>query len=323
VIHYLTARGNAYTVQKPFEVWQPDALDLCQFVAYEDLPRVRFATPGVYVFSDLERLTPVKLRLAAAFSKRLLAAGPGFKVLNDPSRVLSRFALLERLHETGQNAFCIARYRPGLTMPRYPVFLRWENSHQGSATDLLDGPDQLHKAAEPLYRSRNGRKGHLLVVEHCDTRDNDGIYRKYGVMKIGDELIPRHIYFSRNWMQKKSDIVTEVEIAEERAFIEDFPHREELAKIYQLAGIEYGRIDYGILNGRLQVWEINTNPNLAAHPDSIPSLRLELQEETIGLLVAAFVKLEQSVTSGKPIRPFDISDRPLAWAYRFRDLLRR
>ncbi len=37
------------------------------------------------------------------------------------------------------------------------------------------------------------------------------------------------------------------------------PHEPELREIFRLAKIQYGRVDYSILNGTIQVWEINTN----------------------------------------------------------------
>ena len=40
------------------------------------------------------------------------------------------------------------------------------------------------------------------------------------------------------------------------------PHEAELRAIFKLARIDYGRIDYGIKDGQIQVWEINTNPML-------------------------------------------------------------
>src|SRR5262249_42167607 len=47
------------------------------------------------------------------------------------------------------------------------------------------------------------------------------------------------------------------------------PHRQALGEIFQAAGIEYGRIDYSVLDGRIVTWEINTNPTIA-----VPWVRL-------------------------------------------------
>jgi hypothetical protein len=52
-------------------------------------------------------------------------------------------------------------------------------------------------------------------------------------------------------------------------YLQAHPHEAELRKIFDLANIEYGRIDYSLLNGKIQVWEINTNPNITSSPMKI------------------------------------------------------
>lgn len=49
---------------------------------------------------------------------------------------------------------------------------------------------------------------------------------------------------------------------EEIEYIRTNPHRDALAKIFRIAGIDYGRIDYGLVDGTVQTYEINTNPRL-------------------------------------------------------------
>jgi len=45
---------------------------------------------------------------------------------------------------------------------------------------------------------------------------------------------------------------------------------------FTIAGIEYGRADYGLIDGEVQVWEINTNPALPSHdPKKNPRSRRE------------------------------------------------
>jgi D-alanine-D-alanine ligase-like ATP-grasp enzyme len=38
-----------------------------------------------------------------------------------------------------------------------------------------------------------------------------------------------------------------------------------------MAGIEYGRVDYTVHDGRLQIWEINTNPTIGCSSVSDPA----------------------------------------------------
>jgi hypothetical protein len=48
-------------------------------------------------------------------------------------------------------------------------------------------------------------------------------------------------------------------VAEEWAYLHDNPHERELRQVCELARIDYGRIDYAVVDGRIQVWEINSN----------------------------------------------------------------
>jgi len=50
--------------------------------------------------------------------------------------------------------------------------------------------------------------------------------------------------------------------AAELAYARSNPHAVELAEIFALAQVDFGRIDYGLRNGRIEVFEINTNPDL-------------------------------------------------------------
>ena len=42
------------------------------------------------------------------------------------------------------------------------------------------------------------------------------------------------------------------------------PHAAEVAAVFRHAGIGWGRIDYGLHRGRIQVFEINTNPDFGS-----------------------------------------------------------
>ena len=63
-------------------------------------------------------------------------------------------------------------------------------------------------------------------------------------------------------MVKNADLCNERLVAEELDFLNANPHKKDLMAIFQMAGIDYGRIDYSLHKGRIQVWEINTNPSV-------------------------------------------------------------
>jgi hypothetical protein len=64
--------------------------------------------------------------------------------------------------------------------------------------------------------------------------------------------------------------------------LEQNPFAEHLRKVFDVAGIEYGRADFGFLNGRIQVFEINTNPHVAPaepHPSATRVASMNLSWE--------------------------------------------
>ncbi|MGK7892784.1 MAG: hypothetical protein AB4372_03825, partial [Xenococcus sp. (in: cyanobacteria)] len=74
---------------------------------------------------------------------------------------------------------------------------------------------------------------------------------------------------------KHPELVEEKNLLEEEQYVKTNPHESFLRDIFRLARIEYGRIDYGLINGIPQVWEINTNPRSL----SINDMTSELQKK--------------------------------------------
>jgi len=124
---------------------------------------------------------------------------------------------------------------------------------------LLRSRGELEAVLDGLHRKGEVRDG-LMIVEFCDTADANGIYRKYGAFIVGDRVFARHLMFSRDWVLKRRDLSEPEMLREQRQYVEENPHEAALREIFRLAGIDYGRMDYGLLNGKIQVWEINTNP---------------------------------------------------------------
>jgi hypothetical protein len=211
---------------------------------------------------------PTERSVAAAVHQAL--ASDGNRVLNHPNRVLNRYDLLRVLHEHKLNEFRAARATDSYGHLRYPVFIREEHRHTGTLSPLLPDPFSVERALARLaFRGR--QRGQLLIVEYCDTRGGDGLYRKYSAFRIGDQILPRHLHVSTGWVSKSdTSLVNNAILREEAQYFERNPHEEQLRPIFELAGIEYGRIDYGLANGELQVWEINTNPTLGRDPSRAP-----------------------------------------------------
>lgn len=234
-------------------------------VHYESLPTQRTFERGTWVFSSIDQLRPGMERLVCAVAERL-AAEPGVRLFNDPRRTLLRCDLLATLADRGLNGFRVLRAWEPWEGLRYPVFVRAERSHEGNISPLLHDPKEVS-----AWLGRAVVQGHefadLLVAEFHDTAAPDGYYRKYAAFIVGDRILPRSMACGRSWMLKhESSEFSEAVMLEEGAFLHDDPHAAQLAEIVQLAGVEYGRIDYSVKDGRVQTWEINLNPTIGRAP---------------------------------------------------------
>ncbi len=250
---YLRTRGRAFA-------------GTVRIVPYEHLPLLRCLPAGTFIFADVERLTPVAAEQAAGVWKALAAHRGDARVLNHPTRSMRRFELLRTLHEQGINDTDVYRVAD-LRMPaRFPVFVRRADDHAGSLSALVRTGAALAREIDRLT-SAGVRADDLIVVEFCDTADAHGVYRKYSAFRVGDRIVPRHLLFSRDWAVKVVDLHGPADVVEELEYVRTNPHREELMAIFELARIEFGRIDYALRAGKIQVWEINTNPILGTFDD--------------------------------------------------------
>lgn len=276
MIHFFAAYPR--TMVNFINSWAPELAEKIQTFPYRKVWLRKSFQHGACIFSDLELLSSWRLCLAQRFSDRLRQIPEGRKILNSPRNYSGRFQLSQILYEKRINHFRVWRLTEPNDRLKFPVFLRREADHRGSLSGLLRSRDELEDALKKLsFRDRWLRHRQLMAVEYIDCADADGIFRKFSVMNIGGVLIPRHILFSRNWLTKKPDLMTAAMADEEAAFIENFPHREQIAEIFRIAGVDYGRIDYGLNNERVQVWEINTNPTIVPKKETINQLRLASQ----------------------------------------------
>ncbi len=252
VEHYLRDRGGALATR-------------LVPLRYEEMLARPHLDHGTYVFSALDQLGPAQMEWACLVWDQLTAAG--LRLLNDPRQVLTRYSLLRRLHELGVNRFAARLATEPLDGLRFPVFVREERGHTGTQTALLRSHAELRRAIVRLV-ARGHRLDELLVVEFLDTADERGFYRKYTAYRVGEHILPRSLEYGPDWMVKfycadKANHPFE----EEFAYVEADPYAAWLRRVFDIARIDYGRVDFGILDGVPQVWEINTNPTIGAGPE--------------------------------------------------------
>jgi hypothetical protein len=272
VIHFIVPTADEWGIRDYLNLYAPALAPRVNVLHYEDLPERTSATSGTYVFSALDQLSVGGRRLAAELADQLEQPGAGCRVINHPARTLLRLELLETLYREGLNQHRAARANGDLSTLRFPVFLREEFRHSGTLTPLLQTRAELDRA---LGREvlRGFRLPELLVVEFCETADAEGRYCKYAAFKIGSEIFADGWERGREWMLKaEQSEQSEARLLEERVYVLGNPHEQSLRRIFELAGVEYGRIDYAIKDGRVETWEINLNPTIrrGRRPDFRP-----------------------------------------------------
>ena len=269
MIWYIVTKRHAYTLRRYLRTWGRPLVERFGIATYEALladPTTE-APPGTYIFSDIERLSPTDAVRAAEARDSILEQVADARILNHPTRSMRRYELLRTLFERGDNTFNAYRLAEGHQPQRWPVFIREEHEHTKNLTKLLYSPEELRVAVAGLD-ARGVSREDKLVVEFCDTRDDQGLFCKHSAFLIGERMIPRDAMASRDWVVQGQVQVTTPEVLEkERRYIESNPHERQLREIFRLTRIDYGKIDYSMLGDRLQVWEINTNPNLFPRAD--------------------------------------------------------
>jgi hypothetical protein len=260
MIHFLSTRRNSHPLRWYLATYGARLRGRLVPHAYEDAVALAAPPPGTWIFGDVEVLSEGERARAEALHRRIEAAGG--RCLNHPTRSLRRFDLLKALHRSGRNDFDV--HRPGDVVPaaRFPVFVRRENDHEGGRSDRLATPAALEETLAAMRRAGEPLSD-TMVVEFADVADRDGVVRKYGAFRVGDRILARHVFFARDWQVKDWDLYDARFAAEERRYVAENPHAAELMETFRLAGIEYGRIDYSVRLGRIQTWEINSNPVIA------------------------------------------------------------
>ncbi len=229
---------------------------------YDDLPEKREWPRGMYLFSDMQRATNGQRAIAAQLWERLQGE-TGFLTYNHPTDSLRRYDLLRALANAGINdfnAYRLDELGPGV---RYPVFVRYENQHIGPSTGLLHDERELEAALTRMLVQGHDPED-LIVVEFQDVSCATGIFRKYGAFRLGDRVYTGHMMASTEWSVKREINDRTLVGQEDLEFVKTNPHAEQVMAAFQIAGLTWGRIDYGVLDGRIQVWEINDNPKLGS-----------------------------------------------------------
>jgi hypothetical protein len=205
---------------------------------------------------------------------------------------------MKALKAAGINRADVARLDDpeALARIRFPCFVRYENGHidKGRAPELLYDQSALGVKLDAMRANGETAYG-KIAVEYEDVRDAAGDYVKYSYFRVGDELIAGHRFADRHWFVKAASRQQIAErpqlIEDERAYVETAPYRDQIQRVFQLAGVNYGRIDFGVRDdGGLHIFEINTNPRHPSMEKTIPA-RVPIVSAVKARIATAFAKL--------------------------------
>jgi tetratricopeptide (TPR) repeat protein len=151
--------------------------------------------------------------------------------------------------------------RPGLSNPlQFPFIARECGTQTGATMELIND-----RAKFDSFLQRHDER-QLYLTEFTDFRSSDGLYRKYRVRIVGDELFPNHLFVNTHWKvhghsSREFMLGGPAYLAEERAFFsEPFVHLDILREIHKRVGVDFYGIDYSVLSsGSLVYFEANAS----------------------------------------------------------------
>jgi len=269
----------------PAEYLFKDACYDADTLALFEFSRPEVSTLGsfdlvVNLISDPDQAAGV-LPLAADLAGRL-----GKPVINDPRRIV---------HTTRDE---VAGLLPDITGCRIPKILRL-----GAASDVADavreaemrfsfpllvrpagthGGDDFEKIADAaaLDDYLRPRKGDHYLIEYVDYASNDGHFRKYRFIFVGEKILPYHLAIGNDWKvhHDSTDMADhEWMQREEAAFLADpaavfsASHHETLRAIRDRIGLDFFGIDCGLdRDGALVVFEVNASMLVHEHNEAFP-----------------------------------------------------
>lgn len=299
MIIFLTTYEHRYTIKGIIE--SPALTADVKVKAYSWLFSRRQLARATYIFTDIERLAHHELSAAAKIYGQMRSAG--LTVYNNPALVRGRAALLHHLNVRGLNDF--AAY-PAVASPqpaRFPVFIKNDNNHTHQFEGLIDDQAALDAELERVEASGIPLK-HLLVIEFCAKPLREGIFQKHSEFRVGDQYVPYDSILEANWCAKRGDhtLMTPDERRETVRIMRENPFAKNVMPAFETARIEYGRIDFGFVDGKMAVYEINTNPNVNSHTQDPPDEFLQAFNDTIAGVVRAVCRLDTD--SGPPVKLF-------------------
>ena len=265
MICFVTSGAHKYAVRELIDV--PGMPDI-ELISYNRLLRARQLPTATYIFADFDRLDFWQLELAAKAFRNLRAGGAN--VLNDPATCLTRMAMLKRLKAQGLNSFQVWDAVSDGLPDTFPVFLRTRAAHRGTLTGLLNTAEEAAAALKDLT-DQGYCLSDLMFVEYCAEPVAENLFRKLAAYCVGGKVVTSMSVHDATWHAKfgQEGVATEELYKDELSAVEENRHGAAMETYFRAANVEFGRADFAMVNGRIEVYEINTNPNnsrILEHP---------------------------------------------------------
>lgn len=229
---------------------------------YETLFDLSKFIPATYIFTDFDRLSPFELTAAARLYRDLEKGGA--RVLNDPAKALNRDELLLTLRAAGINSFTCFRPAAGEKPSVFPVFLRTITGHRGTLSDLLENEKDCENALAEAVKQGYPLRDLIFIEYAAEPVAETGNFQKHAAYFFDGTVVAANIVNNTSWMAKTgvNNLATKAQYAEEKKNLDNYPYADWVKRVFDCAELDYGRVDFGILKGKPQVYEINTNPTL-------------------------------------------------------------
>jgi len=231
-------------------------------LTYDEALQCSRLPAATYVFTDMDRLSPLQLKLASALYAHLRVHGQC--VLNNPARAMSRAGLLRALHDAGLNQFNAYRVEENIRPERWPVFIRTEGSHTAPVSGLLASWDAVRTAVDAAIEAGIPVSS-MIIIEYAAEPVMPGLFRKLAGFRFGNAQFAHNCVHEDNWLVKYGQLgsATPELYRDDLRIVRENPYAEDVSRAFDIARIEYGRADFGLVNGKVQIYEINSNPTVA------------------------------------------------------------
>jgi glutathione synthase/RimK-type ligase-like ATP-grasp enzyme len=178
------------------------------------------------------------------------------------SRVLAGISGLKvprtiRISERAPEEIREALARAGFS---YPVLLRIAGTHLGLSLIRVDTAEQL----DAVRRLNRDDRSSLYVTEFYEFGSADGLYRKYRIAVVGDDIFLRHLYVADTWLVHRERQIVDPE-QEGREFLASFDVdwvqrlRPLFQEIARRLGLDFFGVDCNIdPSGQVLLFEANS-----------------------------------------------------------------